>query len=50
VIIRCGLSVLNSYADHLPGWIPAYMVAGALEFDAKGIDRPAEDLQGRPYV
>ena len=50
VIIRCGLSALNSYADHLPGWIPAYIVAVALGFDAKGIDRVVEGLQGRPYV
>jgi len=44
------LSALNSYADHLPGWNPVYIVAGALGFDAKGIDRVVEDLQGRPYV
>jgi len=50
VIIRCGLSALNSYADHLPGWIAAYIAAGALGFDAKVIDRTVEDLQGRPYV
>jgi len=50
VIIRCGLSALDSYADNLPGWNPAYIVAGALGFNAKGIDRAVEDLQGRPYV
>jgi len=50
VIVRCGLSALGSYADHLPGWIPAYIVAGAPGFNAKGIDRAVEDLQGRPYV
>jgi len=50
VIVRCCLSALGSYADHLPGWIPAYKVAGALGFDAKGMDRAVEDLQGRPYV
>jgi len=50
VIIRCGLSALNSYADHLPGWVAAYIAAGALGFDAKVIDRTVEDLQGRPYV
>jgi len=50
VIICCGLSALDSYADHLPGWIPAYIVVGSLKFNAKGIDRAVEDLQGRPYV
>jgi len=50
VIIRCGLSALDSYADHLLGWIPPYIVAGALVFDAKGIDRAVADLQGRPHV
>jgi len=50
VIVCCGLSALGSYADHLPGWIPAYIVAGALGFDAKGIDRAVQDLQHRPYV
>jgi len=42
VIVRSGLSVLGSYADHLPGWIPSYIGAGALGFDAKGIDRAVE--------
>ena len=41
---------LGSYADYLPGRIPAYIVAGALGFDAKGIDRAVEDLEGRLYV
>ena len=50
MIVCCGLSALGSYADHLPGWNPVYIVAGALGFDAKGIDRVVEDLQGRPYV
>ena len=50
MIIRRGLSALKSYADHLPGWIPAYIVAGELGFNAKGIDRVVEVLQGRPYV
>jgi len=50
VIVRSSLSALRSYADHLPGWIPAYIVAGALGFDAKGIDRAVKHLQGRPYV
>ena len=45
MIICCGLSVLDSYADHLPGWIPAYIVVGALGFNAKGIDRAVEDLK-----
>jgi len=39
VIVRSGLSALGSYADHLPGWIPSYIGAGALGFVAKGIDR-----------
>jgi len=38
VIIRCGLSALDSYADRVPGWIPAYIVASALGFDAKGVE------------
>jgi len=50
LIIHCDLSALNSYADHLPGWIPAYIVSGALGFNAKGIDRAVEDLQGSLYV
>jgi len=50
VIVRRGLSALVPYADHLPGWIPAKIVAGALGFDAKGIDKALEDLEGRPYV
>jgi len=32
VIVCCALSALGSYADYLPGWIPAYTVAGALGF------------------
>ena len=51
VIIRCGLSALDSYADYLPGWIPAYIVGGALGFNAKGIDRAVADLQGiSPHI
>ena len=50
MIIRGGLSAMNSYADHLPWWTPAYIVTGALGFNAKGIDRAVEDLHRRPYV
>ena len=32
VIVRCDLSALGSYADYLLGWIPVYIVAGALGF------------------
>ena len=41
VIILCGLSALDSYADHLPG---------CTGFNSKDIDRAVADLQGRPYV
>ena len=32
MIVRCGLSALSSYEDHLPGWIPAYIVEDAPSF------------------
>ena len=45
MIVRSGLSALGSYADHLPGWIPSYIGAGALGFDAEGIDRSVEAIK-----
>jgi len=37
VIVRSDLSALGLYADHLLGWIPAYIVAGVLGFNQKAL-------------
>jgi len=48
VIVCCGLSALGLYADHPPGLFPAYIVLGALGFDAKGINRAVKDFKEGP--
>eukprot|EP01035_Chromulina_nebulosa_P029557 gene29557-39184_t len=41
---------LSGLVDHLPGWVPARLVADALGYGQSGIDHALESLGGRSYL